>query len=75
MSVFSVTKEHDLFGSTVVSNAFITDHMPSAPDNAVKVYLYGLMLNSDPGSDAADMETALGLSPEHILDSFLYLEK
>ena len=75
MSVFSVTKEHDLFGSTVVSNAFITDHMPSAPDNAVKVYLYGLMLNSDPGSDAADMETALGLSPEHILDAFRYLEK
>lgn len=75
MSVFSVTKEHDLFGSTVVSNAFITDHMPSAPDNAVKVYLYGLMLNSDPGSDAADMETALGLSPEQILDAFRYLEK
>lgn len=75
MSVFSVTKEHDLFGSTAVSNTFITDYMPSAPDNAVKVYLYGLMLNSDPGSDAADMETALGLSPEQVLDAFRYLEK
>ena len=37
MSVFSVTKEHDLFGSTVVSNAFISDQVPSAPENAVKV--------------------------------------
>lgn len=39
-----ILRGRDLFGTTVVDNRFISELMPDAPENAVRVYLYGLML-------------------------------
>lgn len=75
MSDFSLTRDPRLITSTSVDNAFIIEFMPVAPDNAVKVYLYGLMLAASASEDAADIETALGMSPEAILDAYRFWEK
>lgn len=42
-----------LKGVTAVENSFITDYMPGADGEYVKVYLYGLMRCFEPASDAA----------------------
>ena len=39
-----ILRGRDLFGTTVVDNRFISELVPDAPENAVRVYLYGLML-------------------------------
>lgn len=75
MSDFIITKEQKLFTSTIVDNAFIADYMPSAPGNAVKVYLYGLMLNANPNEAITDFVAALGMTEESILDAFRFWEK
>ena len=75
MSDFTITKEHPVHASTEVDNAFITDFLPSLPGDAVKVYLYGLMLSSSPDENSADIETALGLSPEAVLEAYRVLNK
>ena len=75
MSDFTITKEHPVHASTEVDNAFITDFLPSLPGDAVKVYLYGLMLSSSPDENSADIETALGLSPQAVLEAHRVLNK
>ena len=39
-----ILRGRDLFGTTVIDNRFISELVPDAPENAVRVYLYGLML-------------------------------
>ena len=41
-----------LKGVTAVENSFITDYMPGADGEYVKVYLYGLMRCFEPASEA-----------------------
>ena len=43
MPTFANDKAALLWGATAVSNGFLCEYMPSAPDGHVKVYLYGLM--------------------------------
>lgn len=73
MSEFTITKENPIHSSTVVDNAFITGFLPILSGDAVKVYLYGLMLCSSSDRNSTDIETALGMSKESILDSFRIL--
>lgn len=61
--------------STIVDNTFINEFLPSAPENAVKVYLYGLALCSSPSRDdnsLDSMSTALSLSADQILEAYTH---
>lgn len=60
---------------TMVDNRFITDFLPSAPDMAVKVYLYGLfqchaMMISE--NTLEHFSSLFGISQEDILSIYLY---
>ena len=70
-----IIKEQNFFTSTAVENLFITDLMPSAPGNAVKAYLYGLMQLSENAESNVNIAEALGLTDEEILDCFRYWER
>ena len=54
------SNEHAMMEMTPVENIFIAEYMPKAPDDSVKVYLYGLMLCRNPYMDAEDIQLALG---------------
>ena len=43
MPTFQCDTSALLWDATAVSNAFLCEFMPAAPDGYVKVYLYGLM--------------------------------
>lgn len=43
MATFEAARSGLLWGATAVPNAFFSEYMPSAPEDHVKVYLYGLM--------------------------------
>ncbi|MBP5466146.1 MAG: DnaD domain protein [Clostridia bacterium] len=62
---------------TGVENSFIREYLKEAPGDAVKVYLYGLYLCSDPSAcdGLKDFAAALGLSEEKIADCFNYWEE
>ena len=57
-----------------IDNAFITDFMPFAPENYVKVYLYGLTLAYFGGEVDAEAEIAnkLNLEPGVVGEAFAY---
>ena len=66
-----------LFGSSNVSvdAKFLNDYLPYAPENCVKVYLFGLLKCQNSASYDNTIENfvnVLGLSREDVLDSFLY---
>lgn len=59
-----------------ISNDFIKEFLPSAPEGCIKVYLYGLYLcseNLDYSID--DMASALHVSVEDIESAFLYWQE
>ena len=64
--------------STLVDNTFINEFLPAAPDNAVKVYLYGLALCSSPSKEdnsIDSMATALSLTEEQLFEAFSYWQQ
>lgn len=69
------SNEHAMMEMTPVENIFIAEYMPKAPDNSVKVYLYGLMLCRNPYMDAEDIQLALGLDEQAVIEAFFYWEK
>ena len=60
-------------GVTAIDNAFIIDYMPTAPDGAVKAYIYGLMAASR--GDAPDIADALGMDDAQLCDAFAYWQR
>ena len=66
-----------LFDVTPVENLFLMEHMPHAPGDFVRVYLYGLMLCRYPSEDASaeTVARALGIKPEEVTDAFRYWEQ
>lgn len=60
-------------GVTDVDNAFILNHLPNAPENAVRVYLYGLMLCRY--TDAPAIEDVLGISEGELGELFAYWQR
>lgn len=62
---------------TPVENLFLLEHMPHAPGDYVRVYLYGLMLCRYPmqESSAETVAKALGLKPQEVSDAFAYWER
>ena len=60
-------------GVTAIDNAFIIDYMPTAPDGAVKAYIYGLMAAGR--GDAPDIADALGMDDAQLCDAFAYWQR
>lgn len=75
--ICSFSKEFSKNATTNVENSFITQYLPSAGDNAVKVYLYGLYLCNHPEKefDLKEFAEALSLSEEIVKDCFSYWEE
>ena len=60
----------------LVDNLFITNYLPEAPDNALKVYLYGLYLcQNSTISTVNEMANLLGMQVEEVKDFFKYWEE
>ncbi len=74
MSFCSFSKDNIRSGKTFLDNTFISNYLPDAPDNAVKVYLYGLYLcqNSETTSDVTAFAEILGISIDEVVDCFKY---
>ncbi len=74
---FSFSKEFSKSSWTSIENSFITEYLPTAGDNAVKVYLYGLFVcnNPDKNLSVEDMAKNLNLSVDVVKDCFLYWEE
>ena len=77
MSFCSFSKENTKSGKTFLDNNFIVNYLPDAPDQAVKVYLYGLYLcqNSEMASDVTAFSEILGLSQDEVIDCFKYWDE
>lgn len=62
---------------TAVDNIFLMEYMPGAPADFVKVYLYALLLCSQPElcSDAEQMAGALHTDVNTVLNAFRYWER
>ena len=59
-----------------IDNSFITDFMPNAPSDCVKVYLFGLSKCVSGGDNSiADFCNTLNLSEEDIISSYLYWQE
>ena len=66
-----------LFGVTPVENLFITEYLPSADGDKVKVYLCGLYHSQaqDPGFGVKEMAAELGLEEGQVLSALRYWER
>ncbi len=73
----SFSKEFSISAYTNIENLFITEYLPIAGGDAVKVYLYGLFLCSHPDVDQSvlDMATSLKMQEKDIIDCFLFWEE
>lgn len=59
-----------------IDSSFITDFMPNAPSDCVKVYLYGLSrCTSGENNDIQDFCKVLNISEEDVVSSFLYWQE
>lgn len=67
-------KDRELQDMTPVDNIFITRYMPSAPELAVKAYLYGLMHISCPLWDDGGICACLGCDEKDLRTAFAYWE-
>ncbi len=79
MPSFETARTGLLWDATPVSNAFVCEFMPSAPEGHVKVYLYGLMWArsgvADEGDLLEDMAKALQMDRVEIERAMRYWER
>ncbi len=77
MSFCKVSHEYVANNSTNIENAFFSEFMPSANENCVKVYLYGLYKCNDTTSanTLEDFSKKLNISKEDIISSFMFWEE
>lgn len=77
MAYCEYPRDFMLFDVTPVENLFLMEHMPHAPGDYVRVYLYGLMLCRYPSEDASaeSVAKALGIKPEEVTEAFRYWER
>ena len=76
MSFFSFSREAASFDMTPIENDFLMNYMPSAPEKALRVYLYARMLCLHPEiGELADMAKALHMDKDDVLEGFLYWEQ
>lgn len=73
----SFSKEFSSASFTDVENTFITEYLPVASGDCVKVYLYGLFLCQNPQFDQSlnDIASALKMSTSLVMDCFTFWEE
>lgn len=73
----SFSKEGSSSAFTDVENSFITEYLPVASGDAVKVYLYGLFLCRNPEFDQSvcDIAKSLNMSEDDVKDCFTFWEE
>ena len=73
----SFSKEFSACAYTNIENLFITEYLPVAEGDAVKVYLYGLFLCQHPENDQSlsDIASSLKMQEKAIVDCFLFWEE
>ena len=76
MSVCKLSSDYLMETFTLVDNLFINEYLPSATENQIKVYLYGLYLCSNPTSDSSEenLTAVLGLKPDELYSVFKFWE-
>ena len=77
MALCKFSAEYISKKTTSIDNVFLKDFMPNAPENCVKVYLFGL-LKCQSDSDENSIEgfsRVLNLSEDEILGAFSYWEE
>ena len=76
MSLFSAKPGAARWDSTAVSNLFLSEYMPTAKGDHVRVYLYGLMLlhNGDETVTIEDIALKLGMEKHEVLGAFRHWE-
>ena len=67
-------KRDPLLDVTAVSNVFLLEYMPKAPEGFTKAYLLGLMQTGAPGAQAAGLDVAgvLGIEEAELARAFAY---
>ena len=77
VAMFSFNDKYITMGSVVLDNQFILEYMPSAGEEALKVYLYGLMVCTYQPEDMcmSQMEHDLNLSQKEIENALRYWER
>ena len=60
---------------TVLDNSFLLQVLPEAPGDTLKVYMLGLVLTNDPNNSLEYMAEKLGLTPQEVLDAYLYWQE
>lgn len=77
MSFCSFSKENKKSGKTLIDNVFVLNFLPEAPEQAVKVYLYGLYLcqNSDFAIDLNAFSEVLKMEESDVIDCFKYWDE
>ncbi|MBQ6439266.1 MAG: DnaD domain protein [Mogibacterium sp.] len=72
----SVDKGRDIFlHRTKIENLFISEYLPDAPGDYVKVFLFGLMhAQYDLKPDRRELSKLLGLSEDEIAEAWIYWE-
>ena len=78
MAFCKFSSEYVISSQTSVDNFFINEFLPFAPENCVRVYLYGLYKCSNPNSFDNNIEhfaDFLHLTKQDIEDAFLYWQE
>ena len=76
MSFCSFSGEYEKNSSVVLDSKFITEYLPEAGGDAVRVYVYGLFsCRSGAEVSLSDFSAALNLSTEEVKDCFKFWEE
>ncbi len=78
MSFCKFSSQSIISEKTAVDNLFINEFLPSAPDNYVKIYIYGLYKCSNADSIDNTLESfsrVLGINEKEIEEAFLYWQE
>jgi DNA replication protein DnaD len=78
MAFCKFSTEYVISTQTAVDNLFINEFLPYAPENCVRVYIYGLYKCSNPNTFDNTIESfasVLNLSTQDIEDIFLYWQE
>ncbi len=67
-----LSREKNLIRNVELDNLFISDYMPYAPENFVKVYIVGLSMAYTPDNNVDQMSAMLGMDKTAIMEAFGY---
>lgn len=77
MGLFSFSDQFASLGATAVDNQFLLEYMPNASGDAVKVYLYGLLVCTSQMQNVSVEQMAhdLGLTRDDVMGAFRHWER